>query len=111
MFGYLAIAGLSLLGWALYDSNQPKKGGTTPLQNSLGGSPYQVGQKVRVPLNQMPANVIPAGMLAAFNQTASSSLIVQVTGIQPGVLQGNLLATDGPEGQIMMPTPLPIAFP
>ena len=109
MFGYIAAALAAGLGWALYDQNKKPSG--TPLQNA-GAMIFKPGQKIRFPLNQLPPNVVPPQMLATFNQVSASSLIVQVNGQQqPGMVSGNLIATDGPGGQIMMPTPLPVTLP
>jgi hypothetical protein len=111
MFAYLAIGALGLLGWALYGSNSPKSGGSTPLQNSMTGSPYQVGQTVRVPFNQLPPNTIPPAMMATFQQVQADGVKIKITAVQPGTLSGNLISTYGPGGDIMMPTPLPLTVP
>jgi hypothetical protein len=111
MFAYLAAGAVALLGWALYDSNKPKTSNTTPLSNALGGQPYQIGQKVRVPLNQLPPNLLPATTLATFNQVGAQYLIVQVTGFLPGAIKGNLISTSGNDGEIVMPAPVPVTIP
>ncbi len=102
-------AGLGLLGYKLY-SDKPKTQ-TTPFQNALNSQPYQVGQRVRVPLNQLPANTLNPTMLATFNQVGATSLIVQVTRVNSGSIQGNLLSTDGPGGPIDLPTAVPLTIP
>lgn len=111
MFAYLALGALGLLGWALYGSNTPKSGGTTPLQNSMTGSPYQVGQTVRVPFNQLPPNTVPPATMATFQQVRAEGVKIKITGVSPGIVSGNLISTYGPEGDIMMLIPLPLTVP
>lgn len=101
--------GAGLLGLKLITDSKPSS--STPLQNNMNAKPYQIGQKVRVPLNQLPANTIPDSMLATFNQVGTTVLIVQVTAVMPGTIQGNLLSTTGPNGEIMLPVPVPITIP
>lgn len=80
--------------------------------SSQPGVKYRVGQKVRIPLNQFPNPQIPPSMMAAFQQTDTSDVIVSLTSITPTVASGNLIATVGPtNGQILMPVPVPVTFP
>lgn len=110
MFAYLALGALGLLGWALYGSSTPKSN-TTPLQNSMTGSPYQVGQTVRVPFNQLPTNAIPATMLATFRQVQTEGVKIKITSVSPGMISGDLISAYGPEGDIMLPTPVSLSIP
>ena len=106
MFGWLAIAGASLLGWALYDNQKPKSG-TTPLQNAASGVPYQIGQTVRIPLNQLPPNTIPPTALGTFNQVGVTAILLRVTSVQPGFVTGTITTTEGPGGPIQVPAVIP----
>ena len=110
MFAWLAIGAASLLGWALYESNKPKSGGTTPLQNTLSANPYQQGQTVRVPFNQLPAGLLPPATMATFQQVNAEGVKIKVTSVQAGTVNGNLISTYGPEGDIFMPTPIPVTI-
>lgn len=111
MFVWLALGAASILGWALYENNKPKAGGTTPLQNSLSGNPYQVGQTVRVPFNQLPPNTIPPKMFDTFQQVRAEGVKVKISSVNPGTISGTLVSTYGPEGDIQIPVTVPVTIP
>lgn len=111
MFVWLALGAASILGWALYENNKPKAGGTTPLQNSLSGNPYQVGQTVRVPFNQLPPNTIPAKMSDTFQQVHTEGVKVKISSVNPGTISGTLLSAYGSEGDIQIPVTVPVTIP
>lgn len=112
MIAYLAIGAAALLGWAIYGSksNAPQ---TTPLQNSLTAQPYQPGQTVRAPLNQIPPGLIPAATMAVFQSVQTKGVVIQVTSVSPGVVNGQLIATyDASDSRTMMPLGgIPISVP
>jgi len=110
MLAWLAMGTAALLGWALYDSNKPKNG-STPLQNSLSSNPYQIGQSVKVPLNQLPANTFTPTALATFARVGVDGVIVKVKGLLPGAIQGDILSTYGNQGDISLPEAIPITIP
>lgn len=112
MIYYLLGLGAAALGWKLFSDSKTAQPQVTPAQAAVSANPYQVGQTVKVPLNQLPANVVPASTLAAFQLSNVQGLIVTITSLMTGAVAGNLISTyDANGGRIGMPVPVPVVIP